>query len=374
MERNIRSMIVLYNAQRVQYQTPENKHKTVIEYIDNDKKKISWTRALKHDLAKNKSLGFGEGEALISAYRPFTKRWMYYGRHLNEYVFQMPKIFPNAMAENRVICVTGIGASAGFSALMVEAISNFHTLDTGQCFPLKIYEESAIGDTDLFTDKSNSGYRQLDGISDSALAHFMSAYPGETINKEDLFYYLYGILHSDDYRTEYRNNLMKQLPRLPMVSNLADFRAFRDAGRTLADLHLGYESVEPYSVTINAGEGLPHNSTHDTLYRVVKMKYGKGKDGKENDLSQIIYNAYITLSDIPLEAYEYVVNGKSAIGWIMEWQGIETDKASGIVNDANHYANETMQNPAYPLELLQRVITVSIETMKVVRGLPPLRV
>ena len=166
---------------------------------------------------------------------------------------------------------------------------------------------------------------------------------------------------------------MKQLPRLPVVSDVADFRAFRDAGRTLAELHLGYEMVEPYALTINAGEGLPHTTSPETLYRVVKMKHDKGKD-RIPDLTRVIYNAHITLSDIPLEAYDYVVNGKSAIQWVMESQGVKTDKASGIVNDANNYAIETMQNPAYPLELLQRIITVSIETMKVVKGLPPLRV
>ena len=166
---------------------------------------------------------------------------------------------------------------------------------------------------------------------------------------------------------------MKQLPRLPVVSDVVDFRAFGDAGRTLAELHLGYEKVEPFAVTVNAGEGLPQTTSPETLYRVVKMKHDKGKDRKP-DLTRVIYNAHITLSDIPLEAYDYVVNGKSAIQWVMERQGVKTDKASGIVNDANNYAIETMQNPAYPLELLQSIITVSIETMKVVRGLPPLRV
>ena len=158
-----------------------------------------------------------------------------------------------------------------------------------------------------------------------------------------------------------------------MVSDVVDFRAFRDAGRSLVELHLGYEKVDPFVVTVNAGEGLPQTTAPGTLYRVVKMKHDKGKDRKP-DLTRMIYNAHITLSDIPLEAYDYVVNGKSAIQWVMERQGVKTDKASGIVNDANNYAIETMQNPAYPLELLQRIITVSIETMKVVRGLPPLRV
>ena len=372
---NIHSMIAFYNTQRVKYhQTPEIRRKKLNEFIDSDPKKISWTRALKRDLEKNKVLAFDEGEALISAYRPFSKRWMYYSKRLNEMVLQIPQIFPNATAENRVICVSGIGARSGFSTLMVDAIPSLDMVEKGQCFPLSLYDKIEEGDSGgLFQEQGNSGYRKKDGISDTALAHFQSAYPGATIIKDDLFYYLYGILHSEDYRNQFRNNLMKQLPRLPVVSDVADFRAFREAGRALAELHLGYEKVEPYALTINAGEGLPQTTSPETLYRVVKMKHDKGKDRKP-DRTKVIYNAHITLSDIPLEAYDYVVNGKSAIQWVMERQGVKTDKASGIVNDANNYAIETVQNPAYPLELLQRIITVSLETMKVVRGLPPLRV
>ncbi len=375
MEHNIHSMIDFFNSQRVQYhQTSENVRKKVNEFIDSDPKKISWTRALKQDLKKNKELAFDEGEALISAYRPFTKRWMYYSRRLNEMVYQMPHIFPNAGAENRVICVTGIGEGTEFSALIVDAIPEYKLVYNGQGFPLNLYDKIEVGGGgDLFQEQGNSGYRKQDGISDTALAHFQSTYPGATIIKDDLFYYLYGILHSEVYRNQFRNNLIKQLPRLPVVSDVADFHTFRDAGRALAELHLGYEKVEPYALTINAGEGLPQTTSPESLYRVVKMKHDKGKDRKP-DLTRVIYNAHITLSDIPLEAYDYMVNGKSAIQWVMERQGVKTDKASGIVNDANNYAVETMQNPAYPLELLQRIITVSIETMKVVRGLPPLRV
>ena len=375
MEHNIRSMIVFYNTQRVQYlNAPDTAREKVNEFIDSDPKKISWTSILKNDMLKNKALAVDEGKSLISAYRPFSKRWLYYSNRLNHRVSQMPQIFPNASAENRVICVTGIGEGTEFSALIVDALPDYKLVYNGQGFPLNLYDKIEVGDGgDLFQEQGNNGYRKQDAISDTALTHFKSAYPGATIIKEDLFYYLYGILHSEDYRNQFRNNLMKQLPRLPVVTDVVDFRAFRDAGRTLAELHLGYEKVEPFAVTVNTGEGLPQTTAPETLYRVVKMKHDKSKDRKP-DRTRVIYNAHITLSNIPLEAYDYVVNGKSAIAWVMERQGVKTDKASGIVNDANNYAIETMQNPAYPLELLQRIITVSIETMKVVRGLPPLRV
>ena len=158
---------------------------------------------------------------------------------------------------------------------------------------------------------------------------------------------------------------MKQIPRIPAVASFDDFEAFRSAGEKLAALHLGYEDVNPWPVTINDGKGLPTGIDSQRLYRVERMRLAS-----KDDLSKIICNPHITISEIPLEAYEYVVNGKPAVRWVMERQGIRTDKASGIVNDANRYAVETMNNPRYPLDLLLGVITVSVETMKIVRSLP----
>ncbi len=199
------------------------------------------------------------------------------------------------------------------------------------------------------------------------LAHFQSAYPEETISKEDLFYYVYGLLHSEDYRERYADNLGKELPRIPRVKSAADFRHFSQAGRDLADLHLHYETVAMYpGATIDIGA----KPLTDADYRVEKMKYGK--QGELKDLTTLHYNAKITVTGIPLEAYDYVVNGKLALDWVVERQCVKTDKDSGIVNDANDWAIDTMDNPRYPLELFLRVITVSLETMKIVRTLPKL--
>jgi len=198
------------------------------------------------------------------------------------------------------------------------------------------------------------------------LAHFLSAYPGETISKEDLFYYVYGLLHSPEYRERYADNLSKELPRIPCVKTAADFWVFSKAGRELAELHLNYETVAPYPVKIDSGGA----TLTDADYRVDKMKYGK--NGKEKDLTTLHYNVKVTLTGIPLEAYDYIVNGKPALDWVVERQCVKTDKDSGIVNDANDWAVDTMNNPRYPLELFMRVITVSLETMKIVKGLPVL--
>ena len=198
--------------------------------------------------------------------------------------------------------------------------------------------------------------------------HFQDAYPNEAITKEDLFYYIYGILHSPDYRERYADNLAKELPRIPRVQHARDFWHFSKAGRELGHLHLNYESVEKYPLTLDT-RGRALNTFNAADYRVEKMKFAKKKDpetGKSiNDRSTVIYNTRITLKNIPAEAWEYVVNGKAALDWVMERQSVKTDKDSGIVNDANDWAIETMDNPAYSLELFQRVVTVSIETMKI---------
>lgn len=177
------------------------------------------------------------------------------------------------------------------------------------------------------------------------------------------------MLHSEDYRARYADNLSKELPRIPVVKTVADFWVFSKAGRALADLHLNYESVPAYEVDVG---GVNITSLSPDDFYVTQMKFAKGSNGEKWDKTQVIYNHKITMSGIPLEAYEYVVNGKPALEWVMERQSVSTHKESGIVNDANLWARETMQNPAYPLELFQRVITVSLETMKIVNNLPVL--
>jgi predicted helicase len=207
--------------------------------------------------------------------------------------------------------------------------------------------------------------------------HFHEAYPGEAISKEDVFYYVYGLLNSPDYRERFSDNLSKEHPRIPCVKGGVNFWHFSKAGRDLADLHLNYESVPMYTgAKVDTGGKMLAGSD----YRVEKMKYGKakvqddktGKLKSTDDKSVLIYNDRITVTGIPLEAYDYVVNGKPALDWVVERQRVKPDKDSGIVNDANDWAIETMDNPSYSLELFLRVITVSLETMKIVKALPAL--
>ncbi len=332
-------------------------------FVDFDSTKMSWTREVKQDLARQNHRPYRPEGIVKSLYRPFSKNWMYFDKHFNNCVYQMPRIFPDASTDNLVIGVSAAGEKVAFSALISRYVPSLHFVDIegSQCFPLYLYDEAAqASKDDLFAEPVEGGLRRRDAITDAGMAHFQSAYPGEQVSKEDLFYYVYGILHSPDYRERYADNLSKELPRIPAVKKAVDFWALSKAGRALADIHLNYETVEPYSLTIEAKGTLT-----DADYRVEKMKFAK-----KGDKTIVIYNHRITLKGIPEAAWDYVVNGKAALDWVMERQAVRTDKASGIVTDANDWAIETMNNPKYPLELFQRVVTVSLETMKIVKSLP----
>lgn len=377
---NMTRMIAFYNSEVERFKeafgtkSKKDRDEQVDGYIDTDPSQISWTRALKQELSKGRSFNFEQGCLVRAMYRPFTKQWLYFNRRFNEMVYQMPRIFPGAGDTNLVICVSAPGFLSGFTALIADLPPELcvAAMKGGtQCFPLYLYEsdEPDSEQPELFgaaPNRANSRKRQA-AVTDEGLAHFAAAYPGEAVSKEDIFYYVYGLLHSSDYRDRYTDNLSKELPRIPRVRSSADFWAFSKAGRALADLHLNYETVPMYAAaTIDHGS----KTLSDADYRVEKMRHGK--KGKDKDLSTVLYNSRITVSGIPLEAYDYVVNGKSAIEWVMERQSVRTDKDSGIVNDANDGAVETMDNPRYPLELLLRVVTVSLETMKTVNALPAL--
>ena len=326
---------------------------------------ISWTRGLKKSLQLKKVFSFDENQIRKSTYRPFTKSKLYFDKHFNEMQLQIPKLFPNEQSKNLVICVTGKGSTKDFCSFIIDTTPDLELISKGQCFPLYLYEiSSPKKENDLFISaEQNPKSNRRDAINNQGFAHFQKAYPTEKITKEDIFYYVYGLLHSEDYKTRYADNLTKELPRIPCVKKVEDFWAFSKAGRDLAELHINYETVAPYPVNF-AGGNAAISMLDDTDFRVTQMKFAN-----KVDKSTVIYNSKITMTDIPLEAYEYVVNGKPAIEWVMERQAVTTHKESGIVNDANDWAIETMGNPRYPLELFQRVITVSIETMKIVNSL-----
>ncbi|WP_235815598.1 type ISP restriction/modification enzyme [Cypionkella psychrotolerans] len=370
---NMKATIDFYNSEVTRYQSAP-KVDDIKDFVDKSPPKISWDHAQYVGVERGKYVTMKPASVVPSMYRPFARQWAYFDRDFNNRVYQIPSIFPDAKTSNRVIAMCGVGGK-GFSVLMSSTMPDIQMMFNGQCFPLSLYgiEENEDSD-DLFSEAQvHQGRQKRDAITDVGLKHFQDAYPGEIITKEDLFYYVYGLLHSEDYRAKYADNLSKELPRIPRVKTAADFWAFSRAGRTLGDLHVNYETVEPYPVTMKQGDlRLADIKNPEAFYRVTKWAFGKS--GKDKDKTTVIYNANITMQDVPLGAYDYVVNGKPALEWVMERQVVKTDKDSGIENDANRYAIETMNNPAYPLELFQRVINVSLRTMEIVRGLPKLEV
>lgn len=356
---NIKATLSFYNSE-VKRLEGFGGGQALSELVASDSSKISWSRGLRKDLDRLKKHSINLNAIVPSCYRPFTSSWIYTDKSLVESRGKTPDLF---FGKNRVIVTSGKGSRSGFSVFILDKVPTYDTLEKAQCYPLYSQSESFTKEDDsyLFASECQQGERP-EAVSNAGLAHFQKAYPFESITKQDLFYYIYGILHSQDYRERYADNLNKELPRIPAVKKAADFWVFSKAGRALAELHLNYETVELYPVIIEA-KGTLSNAD----YRVEKMKFAK-----KGDKSTVIYNQRITIKGIPEAAWDYVVNGKAALDWVMDRQGVRTDKASGIVNDANDWAVETMGNPKYPLELFQRVVTVSLKTQAIVNGLPAL--
>jgi predicted helicase len=366
---NMERMIAFYNAQRAAYakaaKRAAGEPPAVEDVIDSDSKKISWTHNVKEDLRKQKVHEFEASQIVTGLYRPFTKERLYFNRRFNERVYQMPKLFPHTGAENLVISVTGIGANKPFCALITNTMPDYETISKGQHLPLYFYDEPQQHD-DLLGKAGAGGFTRRDAITDAALAAFRKTYGDAEIGKEDLFYYVYGVLHSPEYKTRFEADLKKQLPRIPYAR---DFWTFSKAGRELAKWHLNYETVEPWPLQqmgeLDLGDG--------AFYRVQKMTWSKKRiDGKlTEDKTTLVYNSRITLGGIPPEALDYLVNGKPALEWIIERYQVTTDKDSGIVNDPNDWAAEH-DDPAYILNLVKRIVRVSVETVRIARSLPPL--
>lgn len=370
LKTNIQAMIEFYNSELARYETerPGTSKQAVDDFINNDSRKISWTRSLKGDLRKGKPLYFSEGRIAGSVYRPFTRQWLYFSRRLNDMVYQIPQIFPHEDAENKLICVTGVGAAGGFSALMADSMPDIQIMFNGQCFPLYLYEKP--GDGSLFDQEKTDrhGYIRRNAITEDALLMFREAY-GTEITRPEIFNYIYGLLHLPVYRDHFANNLSKQLPNIPLTADKKHFYELAEAGEKLGGLHTGFDRVEPCPIEFSEGGWeVPEGILPDKWFRVDKMKLAGTQ--KSPDRTSVVYNDNITVCGIPEEAWEYEVNGKPALKWVMERQCVSTDGKSGIVNDANRYATETAVDPGYPLRLLAQVIRVSIETTQIVKSLP----
>ena len=340
---NVQHLINAYNSEVQRWRGVEDKTAhNVDDFVGADDKKIKWSRDLKAKLKRGRLAEYAEDKVREGLYRPFTKTNLFLDRVLNDFVGGFPAIFPtlDAEAENRVICVPGVGGRAPFWCCMTNVIPNtaLITLDANQCFPFYIYDED--------------GTNRRENITDWAVENFRAHYGDDSIGKWEIFHYTYGLLHHPDYRERYAADLKRDLPHIPFAE---DFWAFADAGAQLAELHVNYEKQPQYPLDFISKPDVPFNLL------VEKMRLS-------TDKTQLKYNESLTLAGIPAKALEYRLGKRSALEWLIDQYRVKVDKnRSEIVNDAND-----VENPRYIVELIGSVITVSLETVKVVEGLPPL--
>ena len=353
LKENIECTIAFYNEQR------ELIHSGAQTEVSLDSNKGSWSRDWLKALNKNKPI-FIENDYRYALYRPFIKQHLYFADDLNQERYQQSKLFPNAKIDNLGIYLSGAGGSKDFSCMISKFTTSYDLVGKSQCFPLYWYEENK--QQGLFATESGD-YIRHDGISDWMLKEVRNRVGNKKITKEMIFYYVYGLLHSPDYRETFAADLKKSLPRIPIITDETEWLNFYYAGKTLAELHLNYESVEPYEVTINDTYAGEDEYEH---YAVRKMHFPK-----KGEQSTIVYNEYLRINNIPARVYEYVVNGKSAVEWIMERYAVTIDKKSLIKNDPNLWSKEH-EEPRYILNLLLSVMNVSLQTVDIVERLPRL--
>jgi predicted helicase len=358
---NMNKSIDFYNKEEESFRilSKDLKNPNVENFINFESKDISWTREIKRSVERGIKYSFVNQDLVTAHYRPFSKSILYFNKDWNNMQGMMKKIFPTRNTNNLLICLPAPGGNKPFSALISSSIPDLHIIGDSQCFPLYYYEENNHAQKGLFDTGDKSDFIRRDGVSDFILERAKKQY-GKNVTKEDIFYYVYGFLHCPEYCEMFTNDLKKMLPRLPLVEDVRDFWKFSKAGRELAELHINYETVPGYDDVVVKG-------AESEFYIVEKMRFPK-KDQKDT----IIYNSRISISNIPAEAYEYVVNGKSAIEWVMERYAVTTHKDSGIKNDPNDWAAE-VGNARYILDLILSIINVSVQTVEIVKGLPKVK-
>ncbi|MBE6841389.1 MAG: DEAD/DEAH box helicase [Ruminococcus sp.] len=365
-------MIAFYNSERERCFTELEQQKeqglisvddkkTAGTYLMNirsmDATKISWSAGLTTIFCRNSSIEQIDW-VRITSYRPFCKKHLVYNKDIIERPSKWDRILPNDNFENLVICISGAPIKKNFSVLLTSTIQDLNFMEHSICFPMYMYDREEKQSQPQMTffdnmEEDTVGYKKRFAISDAALTKFKGIY-GDRITKEDIFYYLYAVLHNKDYIEAYADNLAKEMVRIP---TLEKFPKYVEIGRQLAELHLHYEAHADASAI-----GLDIQITKED-YTVSKIRFKKV--GKDSDKGTIIFNDYITISNIPERAYEYVVNGRSAIEWIMESYRVKTDKDSGITDDPNTYGDEK-----YIFNLLLSIISVSLKTLDLIELMP----
>ena len=329
---------------------------TVDKTVSRYSKNVRWDRELKNNLRRRKSVSYSTDNIWTTQYRPFVKQHCYVDYVLVNNKYQMDKIFPESNINNRAICVPGVGSTKPFSVLMVDKMPDLHFVAFGQCFPRYRYEAPVMGTRSQHLSGMEQVIERVDNISVTAVHAFRSQYQDQSITADDIFDYIYGVLHDRDYGQRFANDLRKASPRIPFAR---DFRTFVAAGKALSDLHLGYESCAEYPLEVifkQSGDPQPEH------FRITakQMRF------KDTERSILVVNDFISIGNIPPEAHQYEVNGRTPIGWFMDRYRIKKDKQSGKINDPNGWFEE----PQDLITAFRRIVHLSVETVRIVDGLP----
>ncbi|HAT1171800.1 DEAD/DEAH box helicase [Corynebacterium striatum] len=345
---------------------------------------IKWSRSLRQHVAKGEPAVIHSDGFTTGLYRPFNKQRVYFDSYLNHERSQLPRMFPTPLHANFGYYVVNPGSAKPFASIATDLIPDLAMWgsNAGQFFPRWTWEtvKAPEGELDFGMGASESsapgtegeildGYRRVDNITDEILGIYREAL-GSDVTKDDIFYFVYGQLHDPGYREKYAADLKKMLPHIETPTSRARFDQLAAAGRELMDLHVNYEDVDPWPVTVDV-KASEDESDRET-WRVQKMKWAKKKDsetGKNvNDVTTLVYNKSVTVRDIPAEADEYMLGSRSALAWIIDRYQVKKDKASGIVNDPNDWADE-VGNPRYIVDLIAKVTRVAVETVRIVEGI-----
>ena len=381
LQRNVGDMIDFYNEQvrifaaHATGRSHALRLAEVTGFVDKDPARFSWDSVAFSGVASGQRYDFREEMVRPSVYRPFFRQAVAFDPTLNHRTSQWPRFFPTRDSENIGISVQQAGP-APFSCLASDCVTNLVLCGAGN--PMSVcarwrYEHALAAPTLPGTPPAG----RVSNLNPEAVTRFRAAL-GTDLTDDDVFYYVYGVLHSLDFRSTFESSLKKEQPRVPLVESRDIFDAFAAAGRDLCDLHVGYETVEPYPLTEEWAAGAdPETNPGLLLVGKSRMSYAKasvpgtGHGKRDLDRSRLRYNDYLTLSGIPPEAHEYVLGTRSGIDWIIDRYYIKTDKDSGIVNDPNQWGLER-GSPRYIVDLIKRVVTVSVRTVEIVAGLPSL--
>ena len=336
----------------------ENSELTLDEVINHHKSNVKWDRELKNNLKRKKKSEFQDDYIRKVVYRPFVATNCYADSTFAQVKGQQDIIFPDNSKENRVICVPGIGSKKAFSTLITDIMPDLGFNEASQCFPRYQYPKLAnTSNTTGTFEGIDEAPARIDNISDTALHAFRKHYKDDTITKDDIFDYVYGVLHAPKYREEFANDLSKMIPRIPFAP---DFHAFAEAGVALANLHLNYETCEQYPLKLIFSHQVQPQPKHFRLTE--KAMRFTDKETK----TTLIINEHIRLSGIPEQAHRYVVNGRTPLAWFIDRYKITTDKDSGIVNDPNGW----FADPRDLVTAIERIVYVSVESARIIEALP----